>query len=166
MSKKLYLLRHAQTLEKQHDENDADRQLTPVGIQNATRMGINLKNKNIFPDMLISSPVARTQATSEIVAEQIGYDSSKIHYNIEIYNASIRTLLIAVNNFKDEWNSTLLIGHNPAITYLAEYLSGEAIGDMSTCGLVCLSFDLKSWSMISENNGSFKWYEYPDLLNF
>ncbi|MDH5475477.1 MAG: histidine phosphatase family protein [Cyclobacteriaceae bacterium] len=166
MAKKLYLLRHAQTLDKQHDESDADRQLTAIGTQNATRMGINIKNKNIIPDMMISSPAIRARYTSELVAEQIGYDLSRIHYNSEIYNASIRTLLKAVNNFKDEWKSTLLVGHNPAITFLAEYLSGEPIGNMSTCGLVCLSFDFNNWSMVSENNAEFKWYEYPDLLNF
>lgn len=166
MAKKLYLLRHAKTLERQSDESDVERQLQAIGIQNATRMGINFKNKNIFPDMVISSPAVRAKATAELVTEQIGYDMSKIHFNDEIYNASIRTLLKAINNFKDEWNSVLLVGHNPAISYLAEYLSGEPIGDMSTCGLVHLSFDLKSWSLLSENNGNFKWYETPNSLNF
>ena len=166
MAKELYLLRHAQTLEKRHDESDAERLLTPVGAQNATRMGMNLKNKEIFPDMLVSSPAFRAQATAELVADQIGYDASKIHYNNEIYNASIRSLLKVVNNFKDEWNTVLLVGHNPAITYLAEYVTGEPIGDMSTCGLVCISLPQESWAMVSERNTKFKWYEHPNLLNF
>lgn len=166
MSKNLYLLRHAQTLDKQTDESDVDRQLTAIGTQNATRMGMNLKNKTILPDILISSPAARAQATTELVAEQIGYDLSRIHYNAEIYNASIRTLLKVVTNLKDEWENVLLIGHNPSISYLAEYVSGDPIGNIDTCGLVHLSFKLESWSEVSEKNGEYKSYEYPDLLNF
>lgn len=162
----MYLLRHAQTLDKQPDETDTDRQLTAIGSQNATRMGMNLKNKNILPDIMFSSPAFRAQTTAEQIAEQITYDLSRIHFHHEIYNASVRTLLNVVNNFKDEWKSVLIIGHNPSISYLAEYISGEAIGNMSTCGLVCISFDLDSWAMVSEGNGEFQWYEYPDLLNF
>lgn len=166
MSKTLYLLRHAQTHEKRHDENDEDRELTAIGAQNATRMGMNLVKRNIMPDMLISSPAVRAQSTAESIAEQIGYDLSKVHYNVEIYNASIRNLLKVVDNLKDEWETVLLVGHNPAISYLAEYVSGEAIGNMSTCGLVCLKLELESWSMVSEKTMKFEWYEYPDLLNF
>lgn len=166
MSMNLYLLRHAQTLEKMHDESDADRQLTAIGTQNATRMGINLKNKEVILDMIISSPAARALTTTELIAEQIGYDLSRIHFNSEIYNASIRSMLKAVNNFKDEWKNILLVGHNPAISYLAEYISGEAIGNMDTCGLVNVSVDLESWAEVSEKNTRFQYYEYPDLLKF
>lgn len=166
MRRNLYLLRHAQTLEKQADETDAERQLTAIGTQNATRMGMNIKKKDILLDILISSPAARAQATTELLAEQIGYDLSRIHFNAEIYNASIRTLLKVVNNLKNEWKNVLLIGHNPAISYLAEYVSGEPIGNMDTCGLVKLSFNIDGWEEVSEKNGEFISYEYPDLLNF
>lgn len=166
MSKCLYLLRHAQTLERRKDEADFDRQLTSIGSQNATRMGRNLKNKEILPDIILSSPAVRAQATAEQVSEQIAYDPFKIHFNHEIYDASVRTLLEVVNNMKREWQTVLIIGHNPSINYLAEYITGEAIGNMSTCGLVCIEFDEDDWSLLSEGTGNFKWYEYPALLNF
>jgi len=166
MSKHLYLLRHAQTLDKRQDETDFDRQLTSIGSQNSTRMGRNLKQKEILPDIILSSPAVRAQATAEHVAEQIAYDPFKIHYNHEIYNASVRTFLEVVNNMKKEWESVLIVGHNPSITYLAEYITGEAIGNMSTCGLVHIEFEQDDWALMTEGTGIFKWYEYPDLLNF
>lgn len=166
MSKHLYLLRHAQTLEKRQEEMDSDRQLTSIGSQNATRMGRNLKQKQILPDIILSSPAVRAQTTAEQVAEQIAYDPFKIHFNHEIYNASVRTLLEVVNNMKNEWQTVLIIGHNPSISYLAEYITGEAIGNMSTCGLVYIEYNGDDWSHLSEGAGDFKWYEYPDLLNF
>ncbi|MEO1054211.1 MAG: histidine phosphatase family protein [Bacteroidota bacterium] len=166
MSKHLYLLRHAQTKEKQTGQSDFDRELTSIGLQNANRMGINFSNKNIQPDIIISSQAKRAKTTSKIIAEQIRYNPDKIHFNEEIYNASIRTLLQVVNQMKDEWNSVILVGHNPAITYLAEYLTNEEIGDMSTCGFVVIEFPFDEWQLVSEGNGNFITYEYPDLLNF
>jgi phosphohistidine phosphatase len=164
--RKLYLLRHAQTLDRRADEKDIDRMLTPIGFQNANRMGMNLKNKKVQPDIIICSAAMRTQQTAESIAEHVSYDASKVHVNSEVYDASIRTLLNTVNNLKDEWQTVVLIGHNPSITYLAEYITGEAVGNMSTCGLVNVQFKLDSWQEVSEGNGVFKFYEYPALLNF
>ncbi len=164
--KQLYLLRHAQTLEKRQEEKDIDRMLTPVGFQNANRMGMNLKNKKVQPDIVICSAAIRTQQTAESIAEHVSYDSAKIHINSEVYDASIRTLLSVVNNLKNEWKTVVLIGHNPSISYLSEYITGEAVGNMSTCGLVSIKFKLDSWKEVSEGNGDFQFYEYPNLLNF
>jgi phosphohistidine phosphatase len=164
--KQLYLLRHAQTLEKRQDEKDIERMLTPIGFQNANRMGMNLKNKKVQPDIIICSAATRTQQTAESIAEHVFYDANKVHINSEVYDASIRTLLTVVNNLKEEWKTVVLIGHNPSISYLAEYMTGEAVGNMSTCGLVHIDFNLDSWQEVSEGNGEFKFYEYPDLLNF
>lgn len=164
--RQLYLLRHAQTLEKRQDEKDVDRMLTPIGFQNANRMGMNLKNKQVQPDIIICSAAMRTQQTAESIAEHVSYDSNKVHVNSEVYDASIRTLLSVVNNLKDEWRTVVLIGHNPSISYLAEYITGEAVGNMSTCGLVNIQFKLDHWQEVSEGNGNFQFYEYPALLNF
>lgn len=164
--KQLYLLRHAQTLEKRPDEKDRDRILTPVGFQNANRMGMNLKNKKVQPDIIICGVATRTQQTAESIAEHVSYDSNRVHINGEVYDASIRTLLNVVNNLKEEWKTVVLIGHNPSISYLAEYITGEAVGNMTTCGLVSINFKMDSWLEVSEGNGDFQFYEYPDLLNF
>jgi phosphohistidine phosphatase len=164
--RKLYLLRHAQTLDSRQEEKDIYLMLTPIGFQNANRMGMNLKNKQVQPDIIICSAAIRTQQTAESIAEHVSYDSGKVHINSEVYDASIRTLLHVVNNLKDEWQTVVLIGHNPSITYLAEYITGEAVGNMSTCGLVSIDFNLDSWQEVSEGNGDFKFYEYPAQLNF
>lgn len=164
--KKLFLLRHARSEEKQADQKDFDRQLTAIGLQNATRMGINFQTKQLQFDMIVSSPAVRALTTASLIAEQMKYENSKIHQNEEVYEASIRTLLLVVNNFKDDWQNVLLVGHNPSITYLAEYLTREPIGDLTTCGVVQIEFQVDSWSEVSEGNGTFINYEYPGLLNF
>ncbi|QSE96277.1 SixA phosphatase family protein [Fulvivirga lutea] len=166
MSKNLYLLRHAKASEKLADQKDFDRTLDSQGLQNATRMGINLLNKKVQFDIIIASPAVRALSTASLVAEQIKYDTNRIHQNEDIYEASTRSLLQVVNQLKNEWDTVLLVGHNPSVTYLAEYLSKSEIGDITTCGLAHIKFKNLQWNEVSEGTGELKSYEYPDLLNF
>lgn len=164
--KKLFLLRHARTHDKLHDQKDIDRELTAIGLQNATRMGINFKNKKLHFDIIVCSPADRAKTTANLIAEQIQYNTSRIHYNDEIYEASVRTLLQVINNFKDSWEQVLLVGHNPSVSYLSEYLTQQEIGNITTCGVVEITFDVESWSEVSEGIGELASYQYPELLNF
>ena len=166
MSKSLFLLRHGRAMEKAPGQKDIDRPLDAIGLQNASRMGMKLHNDQVRFDIIISSPAERAQTTASLLAEQIGYDPGRIHINDDIYEASVRTLLQTVNNFKDEWEAVLLVGHNPSISYLSEYISNAETGTVETCGLVHLEFDMDSWAQISEGSGSFISYVHPDLLNF
>lgn len=166
MTKKLYLLRHARALEKMADQKDIERELDSTGLQNATRMGINLVEQQVKFDIVITSPAVRAMNTASLIAEQLHYDTSRIHTNEAVYEASVRTLLQTINQFKDVWENVLLVGHNPSISYLAEYLSKYDIGNMTTCGLVTLNINSKKWAEVSEGTASFEKYDYPDLLNF
>jgi phosphohistidine phosphatase len=166
MIKDLYLLRHARASEKMSDQNDRDRLLNSIGLQNATRMGMNFTQKNIQFDIILTSPAFRAATTASLIAEQIKYDTGRVHENDEIYEASVRTLLRVVTQLKEEWKSVLIVGHNPSITYLAEYLTKHDIGDMTTCGVTHIKFDDSKWEEVSEGTGTFVSYEYPDLLNF
>ena len=166
MTREIFLIRHAQSNEKQGDQKDIERDLTSIGLQNATRMGINFNNKKLAPDIIISSPATRAFTTAQLMAEQINYEDTRIHLNDEIYNASIRTLLQVINQLKDQWQKVMIIGHNPSVSYLVEYLTGDEVGDMNTCGVAHMKFKVKLWSDIGEKTGSLVSYEYPDLLNF
>lgn len=166
MKKELYLLRHAQAHERSSGQEDFDRELNSTGLQNATRMGMNLKNSEVQFDMIISSPAIRALTTASLIAEQLKYDTDRIHKNDEIYEASVRTFLSIINNLKEEWQCVLITGHNPAITYLVEYISKAEIGNMTTCGVCHIQFDGITWAEVSEGTGTLASYEYPDLLEF
>ena len=166
MKKNLYLLRHAMADERLGDQHDIDRTLTSTGLQNATRMGINFLNKQYQFDIIISSPAIRAISTATLIAEQIKYDPAKIHQNQEIYEASTRTLLQVINQLKEDWQNVLIVGHNPSLTYLAEYITKSEIGNITTCGVAQIEFDKMKWEEISESTGHLVNYEYPDLLNF
>ncbi|HSZ26119.1 MAG TPA: histidine phosphatase family protein [Cytophagaceae bacterium] len=161
MTKTLIFMRHAKSDWSVSGEKDFDRTLNNRGLSDAPRMGRRLFEMGVKPDLIISSPAIRAKMTAESVAEQLNYDIDNIVYESEIYESSVRTLLRVINNLDDQYNCIIIFGHNPTHTYLAEYLTKEAIGNIPTAGAVKIDFDLDSWKLVSEATGKMKWFEYP-----
>ena len=61
-----------------------------------------------------------------------------------------------------ERDLVLLIGHNPAISFLADYLTAEDIHNMALCATVALEFDLDDWTSVAAQNGNSKFVRSPD----
>jgi phosphohistidine phosphatase len=55
----------------------------------------------------------------------------------------------------------MVVGHNPALTDLANYFGGKPISNIPTCGVFCVDLDISSWAKISEHSGKFKFFEFP-----
>lgn len=166
MAKKLFLVRHAKTEEGSFDKRDFDRVLTNRGLQDATRLGKYFSSNGSKPDQILSSDAARAYATAELIASQVGYEISRIHINHEIYEASVRTLFQLVSDLKDEWDSVMIVGHNPPINYLAEYLTGADIGHMYTGSCACISFSSSSWLEVSQGSGDLEEYVIAKKIEF
>jgi phosphohistidine phosphatase len=165
MAKTLIFMRHAKSDWSVPGQKDFDRTLNNRGLGDAPRMGRRLLEIGVKPDLVLSSPAIRAKTTAESVAEQLGYDIDSIVYEDEIYESSVRTLLKVVNSLDDKYNCVIIFGHNPTHTYLAEYLTKEAIGNIPTAGAVCINFEFDSWKLVSEATGKMQWFEYPKLLS-
>jgi phosphohistidine phosphatase len=162
MSKKtLYFMRHAKSDWSVSGQKDFDRSLNHRGLMDAPKMGHRLMSMEIKPDLILSSPALRAKMTAEYVSEQLKYEFDKIVWDEEIYEAPVRTLLSIINKLDPSYNNVLIFGHNPSITYLAEYLSKAEIGNIPTAGVVCIEFEVPEWAMVSEGTGSLKWFIYP-----
>lgn len=164
MPRYLYLMRHAQSADKQPGQADKDRELTSQGMMEALQMGAYLKTQNFFCDLFLSSTAVRAKFTSEYVLEALKWPMEKIQVNEEIYDASARTLFEFVGKLENEANSVMLVGHNPSITYLAEYLTKAEIGDMSTAGLAMIEFDISHWSDATQGSGKLIRYICPEMI--
>ncbi|WPP50252.1 SixA phosphatase family protein [Catalinimonas niigatensis] len=153
MVKNLFLVRHAESSEAVAGIKDIERELTAKGYRDAPRLGRYLFELNIHPDAMFSSNAQRARATAELMAEQLKYEIHKIEFSEDLYNASVRTLLRIINEAKDDWHTLIIIAHNPAVSYLAEYLSREAIGNIVPGGVVNLTFEIEGWKEVSEGTG-------------
>ncbi len=161
MSKTIYLIRHAKSDWSIPGQPDFNRSLNHRGLLDAPLMGKVLKDLQVSPELILSSPAERAKRTAEFISEQLNYPIEKIKFEEEIYEASPRTLLRLINNLDNSLGKVALFGHNPTFTYLAEYLCKEELGNIPTCGAVKIQFELDEWAAVSEGTGEIIWFEYP-----
>jgi phosphohistidine phosphatase len=161
MVKNLFLVRHAKSDWSVPGQKEFDRELNGRGISDAPRMGKKLYEMDVRPELIISSPALRAKLTAEFICEQLRYDTEKIIFNEEIYEASVRSLLAVINDLPDEYNKVMIFGHNPGFTDLAEHLTKTPIGNIPTCGAVSIEFQVDSWKEVSGETSILKWFIYP-----
>lgn len=157
--KKLFLIRHAKSSWKDDSLSDFERPLNKRGKSNAPFMGDKLKDANILPDIIISSPAIRAKSTAEIIAKKLKY-SKKIVYQKEIYEIGESAINKILKKLDDKNSVAFLFGHNPDLNILAEEYGGFD-ENIPTCGVVELSFDCERWRDISSQNAKFISFDYP-----
>lgn len=160
----LYLMRHAQSAERQSSQADEDRELTSTGMKDAASIGHFLKKNNYDPELLVSSAAKRAESTAIIIHGIINIQN-EILIHEELYQASVRNLLEITNGLEDEFKKVLLIGHNPYLSYYAEYLCKAEIGSIEPAGLVSIRFDINRWIEVSEGTGSMENYIQPSQFD-
>jgi phosphohistidine phosphatase len=158
MPKTLLLIRHAEAEEPSPALKDYDRELTSSGTMRASRIGRELAAQGEKPSALFASSARRAVTTAELVGEQLGFVGQHIQYVDELYNASPRTLLDFFTHLADQHPYVAIVGHNPGITYLAEYLTGAEIGTMSMGSVAKVVFPFDGWELISQRSGELAWY--------
>ena len=157
--KKLFIIRHAKSDWQDSTLDDYDRPLNKKGEKNAPFMGQLLKEKNIKPDIIISSPAKRTMQTAQLIAQEVGFEKN-ITPNQYIYEAFVTMLQETISYIYDEHETAFLVGHNPGVSALA-YTYCNMKENLPTCSIVEIEFDCDSWMDASKDNAKLISYEYP-----
>lgn len=151
--KTLYILRHGQKDESNPNEYDYDVKLTLKGEDDSRKIGQKIKEKNILPDLIVSSPAIRARTTAQIVADEIGYTKS-IMFNETIYQAFLNELIESITYTYDIVDSLLIVGHNPSLTALAISYTGYK-EELNMANAIRIDFDCNSWTSIDKSNAKF-----------
>lgn len=123
-----------------------------------------LKGKKIFPDLILSSTAVRALKYAEILADKLNYGKENVKASRDYYFADLNEIISALRSVSNNYNSIFFIGHNPEITYLANFLSGNDVNNIPTSGVFGLKYDIKNWTELDENNGKFNLFYYPKLF--
>ncbi len=161
MKKKLILVRHATAEDQTMAIRDFQRELVGKGKADALAMGKWLAGQSIVPDRFVTSSAPRALQTAVIIADQLKFDIHEIIASELLYDGGPKSYLGSVNGTEQAINTLILFGHNPDITYFAEYLSGADIGSMSKCGIVILEFDELKWEEVSSKTAKLISYTTP-----
>jgi phosphohistidine phosphatase len=161
--KRLVIVRHAKTEQGGYD-HDLKRELTDAGKDDAYRISGDLKNRDITPDYIISSPATRAITTARIFAEEFNFPKEKIVEKKGLYfDFTTQDFLDLIQEATDDVNTFFVFGHNPFMTIMAENLSKNFEGDMPTCSTVVLDFDVDKWSDIGARKGKLFLHLYPKI---
>lgn len=161
--KNLFLIRHAHAEKFSESNRDIDRKLTSEGMKVASLLGKYLSDEGVVPDVVICSPAERAQMTAELVATQLGHSLNDIQVVDGLYEASVREFVEYLTSLSQKYQTVLVIGHNPAITYTADYLCDTEINGMIPGSVVHISIAKKSWNELS-NKASGEFVNYYDVL--
>lgn len=163
--KTLYIVRHAKSSWDDPDLTDFDRPLSARGKRDAPRMGKRLRERDLMPDCVISSPARRAYSTAKRICKVLDFDRDKIKTDRGLYHASEETMLSIVQDIKNKLNTVLIFGHNPGLTDFVNSLmredTGYFIANVPTCGIAALSFDVDSWKGVNWKKGTVLFFDYP-----
>ncbi len=159
--KTLLIVRHAKSNWNEPDVSDFDRPLNKRGNRDAPFMGKLIMEKAGKPDLIYSSPAERAITTARFFALAMDYDSKDISQQKVIYEHGANAILRMMGKTPDNNNLVMVVGHNPDITYLANYLCDGSLDSLPTCSVACIDFDFDKWDMIAEKPGKLRFFEYP-----
>jgi phosphohistidine phosphatase len=165
--KLLTLIRHAKSSHDSPTTMDFHRPLAPRGQADAPRMGKHLDGAMRFsPDKIISSPAARAISTARLIAKEIGYDSLRIEQAEDIYEAPTTMIAMVIKEVDDGIGHLCIVGHNPGLELLSNWLAGERVIDaLVTTGVVMMELDISGWSRLRPGCGKLLHYLTPKSLS-
>ena len=159
--KVLYLVRHAKSSWKDTSLGDRDRPLNKRGRRTAPVMGERMAALGYRPDLIISSPANRAFTTAGVIAEKVGYDASDIVRDEDLYFSGTGHMRRLLSNVDDRYQSVMMVGHNPAMTYFMNALADTSVGNMPTCAIAVIGFDVASWGDVASVQGELLGYDFP-----
>lgn len=159
--KTLLLVRHAKSSWNDADISDMDRPLKRSGVKDALEVSEKLKALKCVPDSIITSPAVRAMTTALIFARTLSYNYNRIVINEMVYDFSKDALLPLLRNLDDKYDVVMLVGHDPALTYLLNDLTGKAFEKMPTSSAAKINFGVKHWQKITPGKGKLLFLESP-----
>ena len=160
--KRLILIRHSKSSWKDFSLTDFNRPLNRRGKSDGPLMAFYLSNRITMVDYLHSSSSVRTFETSKYFINQIKF--GKIQYDDSLYHSSSSSLLNIIMNYSDDYQSVMVIAHNPGLTNLINNITDISLDNLPTTGLVEIEFKINNWSNISSENSNVIDLKFPKQL--
>lgn len=158
--KKIFFLRHAKSSWVDFALKDFDRPLTTRGIQDAELMGNFFRSKKIDLDLILSSPSKRTKETLDHFFSK---KTPKLEFIENIYHASLDGILENLYQLPEEIKQVMVVGHNPSMHDVTEYLTQKFLNKYPTCALAEVTTEA-TWVEITQGCSVLENFKKPSEL--
>ena len=118
---KLYLVRHAEAIERSGSPPDADRYLTAKGRLTFRKIARRVRKTGIAPSVIFTSPLLRAVQTTEILAERLKHEGQVVvarELSPGFDLQDLRSLLMSAGSPEE----AAYVGHEPDLGLLAAAL--------------------------------------------
>ncbi len=174
MPKTLTLMRHAKSSWEDYSQSDMDRPLAPRGKKDAPLMGKYLAENDLLPDLVLCSPAQRTRETLARLQNALSRPLN-VKFDQMIYSAGMgHGLIPLLHNMDNDFNHTMIVGHNPAMQELVLSLINWTTDNdetrqklsqkFSTGTIVSMTFEGDSWTSVNLGKGQLTHFAAPKML--
>ena len=169
--RRLLILRHSKATPSS-GRDDYDRTLTERGREDARHVGSYIASHDMVPDVVLFSSAARTRETAE--AAMAGWPASARWFSENgLYEATRHFILTVIQGLTDDAASAMIVGHNPGMSEIANYLAGSGAesdrlrmaAKFPTSALAVLDFSVARWSEITPRSGRLAHFLTPSDLD-
>ena len=148
--KTVLIMRHAKSDWDSNARTDHERPLNERGQEDAPLMGAWLKEQELVPEWIISSTAVRARETAQGVIAGSGYENEWTQTR-DFYHADPEAYLEKLAELPDSLERVMVVGHNPGIEELVEWLTGQPV--MVTTGNVAqVALPLNRWADITADD--------------
>ena len=158
MMKFLILARHGTAQDKLKFPDDFERALTGKGKAECEFAGRRLKEMQVMPDLVMSSPATRALSTAIVISNKINYPQNKIISVSPLYEGKLRDIVSLLRSVSNNITSIMLVGHNPLFDELYAYLCERPSVSIKKGGIAGLILNINSWSELNKNMGRYYFY--------
>lgn len=157
----LTLVRHAKSSWSDSNLSDRQRPLNKRGKTDAPVMGKRIAEHGIRPSLIVCSPAKRAWSTAKIIAREISYPIEFLQREDSLYLASLDEFLDVLVAQDNEFNSIMVVGHNPGMTDFANFLSPGLTHNLPTAGVVSVEIDQDHWNLYERPKTRLLVHDYP-----
>ena len=147
MTKTLLLMRHGKSSWKDKKIPDYERPLKKRGKAASAEIGKILRQNELIPQAILSSPALRASETAEIVAKESGF-RGKVTFIDSFYMAEPDVYIDYLKGLDDSLERVMIVSHNPGLEAFMQLLDGR-LEALPTGSMVYLCLNINHWSDLS-----------------
>lgn len=151
MERMLLVLRHGKSLRGLEYATDFERPLAPRGIKAARRMGRFIRERELAPQLILTSAAQRALSTARLVQEEL--EDAELVVDHDFYNADIGDVYDSIAKVGDEVKALLIVGHNPTWEMVVDDATGTYETVLKTCSLAVIRCDCATWADVGRRDG-------------
>jgi len=157
----LSIVRHAKSSWKDTSLADRKRPLNKRGKHDAPIMGKRILDHGIRPSLIVTSPATRARTTAKIIAGELNYPKEFLQREDHLYHASLDEILDVIVAQDDSFNSLMVVGHNPGLTDLVNFLQPGLTNNLPTAGVVSVQIDQENWNLFERPQTQLLVHDWP-----